>query len=465
MAKAKHAPRNTDEPRAWPVVGQHLDTLNAITDGLALVHTILGPDVDPGIPLDILAGENPATRDLVSPIRFLAESLVEDAANARADGLKAPGRSAAIEAINTAIAEAHFRTSRRTRKDVLGDAGQLVHEIGLEFHDLQCTLTTAPDGHHVILVHPVPSPQAQAWLIEHLFQRVEAFVGADENLALERAASAWFFDCWSDGGEDDALSHSEFPRMMREQEWSLVSRDTLSLDEPAIASFTVEQDPPDVPPRQQRLATAYAQSTVGIFEIITVDGRYITVRDTITGQTHRYHEHSEEANPYPGLLILGRMIPLEDDLWLRSPGAVIIVSPDDGLRDHLSTALTSLLEGLPTPIALEAVISLAAYGAQVPVARLPAPTIASAHATLAAVDDMLEAIGVYDIDDAEIPPDDFARRNAAEQEQFEQRVDQALGDWIAALTEQIELETPRREAQAAKRKKRVKQQHTRRRKR
>jgi hypothetical protein len=132
----------------------------------------------------------------------------------------------------------------------------------------------------------------------------------------------------------------------------------------------------------------------------------------------------------------------------------------------LSKTLTSLCEVLPTPIALEALISLAIYRATVPVSRLPAPTIAAAHATLAAVDEMLEAIGVFD-DEDNVLVDSVEQLNAAEEERFQQRIDQSMADWIDALTEQIELESRRPDAQAAKRKKprRAKQQHARRRKR
>ena len=57
--------------------------------------------------------------------------------------------------------------------------------------------------------------------------------------------------------------------------------------------------------------------------------------------------------------------------------------------------------------------------------------------------------------------------NAAEEERFHQRIDQSMADWIDALTEQVELESRRPAAPAAKRKKprRAKQQHARRRKR
>jgi len=468
MAKAPPPTRQTQEPQLWPVVGRHLDTLNAIADGLAFVHSILGNDVNPGIALHILAGEHAETRDLVSPVNLLAETLVEGASNAPDDASRDAQRSAAIEFINAAVTRAHFRATRRTRKDVLGDVGRLIHEIGLERHDLQCILATDPDDRNVVLANRIPSPLAHAWLIEDLFQRLEAFVAADENLALERNASAWFFDCWSDGTEDDDPSYAAFPRMIREQEWSLVSRDTLSLDEPVISSFTLDQKPDDVPPRQQRLATAYAQSTVGIFEIVAVDGPTVTVRDAGNGRMHRYYEHSEEADPYPGLLILGRMIPLEENVWLRSPGAIIVTSVGDDFPAFLSKTLTSLCEDLPTPVALEALISLTIYKATVPVPRLAAPTIAAAHTALAAVDDMLEAIGVFDDEDSDqVPANSVEQANAAELERYQQRVDQPMADWIGALTDQVELDSPRPEVQASKRKnrRRAKQQHTRRRKR
>jgi hypothetical protein len=464
MPEAPPPPPRTDEPRVWPVVGDHLDTLNAIADGLALVHSILGKDADPGIALHILAGEYLETRELVNPVRLLAETLVEAASDADRKVARDAERAAAIESIKAAIEREHFRATRRTRKDALGDAGRAIREMGWELHDLLCVLATDRDDRNVIVVGRIPPPAAYAWLIEDLFQRAEAFVTVDENLAVERDASAWFFDCWSDGSQDGDPSYTDFPRMIREQEWSLVSRDTLSLDEPVIASLATDQQPEDVPLRQQQLATGYLQSLVGIFEIVAVDGPHVTVRDASTGQTHRYYEHNEDADPSPGLLILGRMIPLDQNTWLRSPGTIIITPIDDAYPAFLVNALTSLCESLPTPIALEALISLAIYGATVPVPRLAAPTIAAAHDTLAAVDDMLEAIGVFDDDESE---GGIEERNDAEFERFQQRLDQSMSDWIGALNDQIELDSPRPDAQPAKRKKQrqAKQQSTRRRKR
>ena len=467
MAKTPPTPRQIHEPQLWPVVGRDLDTLNAIADGLALVHSILGNDANPGIALHILAGEYPETRDLVSPVRLLAETLIEGALNAPVDASRDAERSAAIESIGAAMKRSQFRATRRTRKDVLDDTGQLIHEIGLERHDVQCVLATDRDDRNVIVADRIPPPVAHAWLIENLLQRMEAFVAVDASLSLERNASAWFFECWSEGTGIGDPSYTDFPRRVREQEWSLVSRDTLSLDEPVTSSFTIDQERDDVPPRQQRLATAYARSTVGIFEIIAVDGLYIAIRDTITGQTHRYHEHSVEADPYPGLLILGRMLPLEDDLWLRSPGAMLITPGGGEFRDSLSTSLTQMSETLPTPIALEWLISTAIYGADVPVSILPAPTVTAARATLMAAQETFMELGLFD--DIGVPPTPKGMAQQLESpalESFELGVDQPVAEWLVALYEQAALDTSR-PGQAAKRKKhrRAKQQPTRRHKR
>ena len=468
MPKAPPTARQTQEPQLWPVVGRHVDALNAIADGLALIHSILRKDVNPAIALHILAVEYTETRSLVSPVRLLAETLLEATSNPHVDAARDAERSTAIEFINAACEQAHFRVTRRARKDVLSDVGQLIHEIGLERHDLRCVLATDPDDKYVIVAERIPSLVAHAWLIEALFQRLEAFVEADESLSLERNASAWFFECWSEGTDDDDPSYTDFPRLIREREWSLVSRDTLSLDEPVISSFTIDQQRDDVPPRQQRLATAYARSTIGIFEIVAIDGLHITIRDIITGDTHRYHEHAAEANPYPGLLILGRMIPLEDDLWLRSPGAMLITPGGDEFRNSLSTSLTQMSETLPTPIALEWLISTAVFGADVPVALLPAPTVTAARAALIAAQETFMDLGLFT--DSAVPPTPERMAEQLESpalESFELNVDQPVAEWLMALYEQAAPDTPRPDRQASKRNKqrRPKQQPTRRRKR
>jgi len=161
------------------------------------------------------------------------------------------------------------------------------------------------------------------------------------------------------------------------------------------------------------------------------------------------------------------MIPLEDDLWLRSPGAMLITPGGDEFRDSLSTSLTQMSETLPTPIALEWLISTAIYGADVPVSLLPAPTVTAARAALIKAQETFMDLGLFT--DVEVPPTPERMAEQLESpalESFGLGVDQPVAEWLMALYEQASVGTPRPGGQAAKRKKqRGKQQHTRRRKR
>ena len=96
------------------------------------------------------------------------------------------------------------------------------------------------------------------------------------------------------------------------------------------------------------------------------------------------------------------MLPLQDDLWLRSPGAMLITPGGDEFRDSLSASLTQMSETLPTPIALEWLISTAVFGADVPVSILPAPTVTAARATLIAAQETFTDLGLFD--DIGVPP-------------------------------------------------------------
>ena len=147
---------------------------------------------------------------------------------------------------------------------------------------------------------------------------------------------------------------------------------------------------------------------------------------------------------------------------------MLITPGGDEFRDSLSASLTQMSETLPTPIALEWLISTAVFGADVPVSILPAPTVTAARATLIAAQETFTDLGLFD--DIGVPP---TPENIAEQlesptlQSFELGVDQPVAEWLMALYEQAALDTPQPGAPAAKRKKhrRAKQQHTRRRKR
>ena len=456
-------PADVPEHAIWPLVGAHEATLDAVAAGLALVRSMIPRDDAELGPIDIVAETFADTAEIAHSVRRLVRLLVQELATGHLDAAATRDRESALGTVTEAVDAARLRVNRARRNAALADAAEIVREVGLEYHDLDCILGTKEDGTETIVAVPVTPPTAYVYLIGRLFERADQFMASDPALAMERSASAWYFARWSSGSIETDTATTEFPRTVREQEWSLVSRDSVALAEPVIASFVDDDDPIgddddaiDLPPRQRFLAGALLQSTVGIFEVIGVEGPIMTVRDLDTSATYRVYEHNEEIAPIVGLLLLGRIIPLDDDLWLRSPGAVIISPGEDSDRETLPSILRKVAEGLPTPIALEGLISTTVYGAKVPLAIRPAPTIAEAQAGLVEVGQVLADLGLLgdDLLPVEESSDALAEPDLAILDAAGLGIDDAMAEWIAALLEQAALDTRRGEGGGTTRKKR-----------
>ena len=481
------------EPSVWSISGSHAATLDGIVAGLALLRSVIAPEDAELGPIDIVADGFDDTAEVAQAVRTLVRLLVQELATGQLDPGAADERDAALGTIDAEVEAAGLRVNRARRNAALDDAAEIVREIGFEYHDLDCILASTKDAGDSILAIPVTPPAAHVYLLGRLFERADQLMASDHTLSMERSASAWYFARWSSGSIETDEATTAFPRAIREQEWSLVSRETVALAAPMIASFVggdesidddvIDDEPIDdeliedelidddevaieLPPRQAHLARALLESTVGIVEIVEVDGPVMTVRDLNTTATYRVYEHNAEMAPVVGLLLLGRILPLDDDLWLRSPGAIVL-APNEGTdRDTLASLLEQVAGGLPTPIALEGLISTVVYGAEVPVAIRPAPTIAEAKAALAEVGDVLADIGLLD-EALDAEPDEVAAVDLAVLDAVGLGLDETMAEWIAALLEQAALDTPRTEGGGSKGKKRKRanrsRQHRRRR--
>ena len=469
-------PAGMPEHTVWRIAGTHAATLDAVAGGLALLRSMIArEDAELG-PIDIVADTFDDTAELARSVRTLVRLLVRELAAGPLDAADAHDRAFALGAITEAVEVARLRVNRARRRTALADAAEIVREMGLEYHDIDCIVTTTNDGADAILAIPVAPPVAHVYLLDRLFERADQFMGSNMALSVERSASAWYFARWSSGSnetDDDTDEETvEYPRTVREQEWSVVSRETVSLAAPVIASFVDDnemidddEEPIELPPRQSLLARSLLRSTVGIFEVIDVDGPVLTVRDLNTSATYRVYEHDPDMAPVVGLLLLGRIIPFDDDLWLRSPGGVVLSPPEDADRETLASTLEKVAEGLPMPIAIEGLISTLVYGAEVPLAILPAPTIKEAQAALVEIGEVLADIGLLgDATDAGSPEapteDEIAALDAVGL-----GLDEVMALWIGALLEQAAMDTRPEKSNRARQKtgKRAKRPHQRRR--
>lgn len=432
--------------RMWPLEGERATIMNAVVSAFAVARAALPNPVARPIDVDLLAADTPDTAELVALARNLLELLVHEVAMGRAQPLVPPDASPALGALRAASGGEPVHVSRAHREMALLDAGGIIREIGLEYYDLDCLLGIEPNGAYVIASAPVSKATAHVWLLDRLYQRAEAFALTDEVLAYERMASAWYFAQWSVAGRGKLSDGMRFTQALREEEWSFVERETVTFDVPIMVAFADDEQFSAVPPRQQHLARALLASIVDIFVVEAVgDDGSMTLRPARGGRAHRVHEHNVEARVHPGYLVIGRLIPFEDGVWLRSPGTVMF-SPrfaDDAAV--LADALRRTAATMPLPIALEALISTVVLDGRPPLAPKPATSAAAARTIVEFMTSALDDLGLREAAPLDEVPNEIAARLplAGEGvEYYRYAIDAALAEWLGALSAQAGVGRP-----------------------
>jgi hypothetical protein len=315
-------------------------------------------------------------------------------------------------------------------------AAELLREIGLEELDRSVNLVTEATGAHALVSHPVPSETAHVWLSGRLYDRVEAFVATDPLLTVERAASAWWFDQWSAVTRRPS-QEEQFSREVREQEWSFVERETVTLGAPVMTAICEQPFFDHVPPKQQRLARALRRSFPGLFEVRSTRDYTTVLEGLLDGREYVIHEHNQPVMYHSGFLGLGRLIPFEQGGYLRSPGMLFLLPPDASTGTLLTAAIERGRGELDLAILIESLISVIAWQTRVPRAVSPASSAKEAGRVLEALRVALDAAGLRQpalLDEVPENVREMAQRDGAQL--FSYPIDDVLGAWIAALDEQ-----------------------------
>lgn len=311
-----------------------------------------------------------------------------------------------------------------------------LREAGLEELDLEVELGVDGDGALVIFAGRISPEAAHVWLLEPAFRHAEVFAAADALLDLERQAAGWWFRCWTPapGRQED---ENEFSRGVREQEWSLVDRQTLALDASVIGALC---DTPEImdamPPRQQRMTRALRRSFASAFTVESVVGQTTTLRDLISGREHVVHEHMTPPRYAPGYLAMGRIIPFESGHYLRSPGMAFLAPYGDDLSGIVTRGLAAAGD-FPVALRIESVLSIAVSRAKLPRAVKPAASPTAARALL---DELTEELDAADLRrpmaESDLP--DEIRRTIREplQDLHGYAVDEPVARWLSALGDQ-----------------------------
>jgi hypothetical protein len=402
------------------------------------------PEADMEAVLETIAAESPRVRNLLTLVRMteaqdalrhlLLRRVVEgDEFVPDTEMGEATARmEAAIVATVEAIAIDPDEVARQDRDEALGVLAGKLREQGLDGHDVDFQLAEMEDGRPVAVWHRIPAETASVWLLEGLYARVEASLATDPLLELERRASRWWFLQWSAERRGEEF---QFTQGVREQEWSLVDRPALVTDVPVMSAFHQRPEFDVLSERRQALVRALERSFVGIFSFRGEESGAYLWESLLDGRTFPVHEHNREEVYPPGSIGLGRLIPWEGGLHLRSPGMVILSKPDAETGERLADTMRRAEEaGMFPAIALEAMISMLLMGARVPRRLKPAESRAEARELAQALPELFERHGLSEeVVEEEIPEDMRARAPKGELKLKRYRVDEVMGDWMQEL--------------------------------
>jgi hypothetical protein len=326
-------------------------------------------------------------------------------------------------------------TVERGRDTAMLMVAEMLRSEALETSDVALHLAQH-DGQPTVAWRRVPPETAAVWLLKPLYERLETALAVDPLLRLERRASLWWFLQWSAERQGDEF---RFAQEVREQEWSLVDRPALATGVPVIAAFRTRPEFEMVAPRQQVLARMLDRSFVGVF-VFRGEEEDVPVWESLTdGKRFRVYEHDPHEAYTIGAIGVGRLIPWEGHVHLRSPGMVIVPDPDPEFVSRFAGAMRRVDEAdMPPAIALEALLSVVAMGAKVPRRLKPAANRAEAKELIDQIPGLLEeydlAEQAEDVEPEEVPDELRAVAERGDHVKvMRYRVDQAMGDWMREL--------------------------------
>ena len=429
---------STQEPRLVPIRGEIADALHAVA------ATSWVRDLGAPVPVELAAG-----------LEMAAESLARDVV-IRALGREVPpadmtrGMAAAQVGLLHELAAEEGAVLPATLADFppdyLGEVAATLREAALEYAEHEMLLGTHPEDGLVLFVSPVTAAQAYVWTLGPMYERIEKWVAGDDLWIMERGAARWWFSRWAPPGR---MEEHVFARGVREQEFALVDRPFLALDDrTAIEHLAETGELDDFPPKQRHMATQLLQSEVGVWEVLERDGDESVFRAPLDGKLYRVREHAPEHRVEAGMLALGRLIPFGDGTWLRSPGAVFFPADSPHQARDFAVALGPDTGPLPDVARFEMLISTMAAGGKPRFPRevRPAASAADAGEILEEMQQLMRESGLTrEVTRDELPPDVDRSHLPDEGPFFINTVDFVVAEWLTELGKLVRKGQARRE--------------------
>jgi hypothetical protein len=316
----------------------------------------------------------------------------------------------AVRSWNRMVAACPIPLGKRRRCETPRESvGALLQEIALEERGIDVVVETALDGRPVVLAMPVDPALATVHSYIRLLDMLDHEFEDDLLVCLEREAADWWFDSWSSSSTTEL---EEDLQDVRKLEFSLFDRSMLSLDDETIAAAAAQRLPENaLTPRQRALVEGANVGVCGCFVVRQRRSHMILLEDVETGAGYEIHEYSEEHECDEGCVVAGRLIPMAEIGWIRSPSAVYWTATGEERSTLAKIARNA--KGASYPSIVVELVKAAMRGEELPRFVRPAPSREEAAQFLEDFDE-----SVSDFRGGEV------------------QVDEVLKDWCRALREQ-----------------------------
>ena len=404
-----------------------LQALRTLEGALAALRSRLPLAVRQGLPPDLVAQDEPATRALARLTRRLAAALVEDTVRGGSGDSLRPAVAdlgAALDATDVTLAEArpHLPSARAA-------LGELVREVALDELGADITFDATPAGSWGGVWTVLPPRAVDAALVQRVLWRLYAWVARDPLAELELRAGAWGFAGFG-GPRDEGVPAEVAARTTRELEWQLLDRKPLALGRTAAEAFLARTRRGDTVPRQRALVRALARSFAGLFSVRRRHGEDVELERLDGGGRYRMIEYNDRMEYDLGDLAVGRLIPMEGARYLRSPGLAIWRPRDAGAARQLAERAEAFIaQGMAPALAAEASLRTFFGAKVVPHYGPAAATAAEARALLDTLWQRVRAAGIGEV----LAPEETGRRLPEGLEARRVPGDAVLFMWVQAL--------------------------------
>lgn len=225
----------------------------------------------------------------------------------------------------------------------------------------------ADGGAAVLATHPVTPAEAHGLLVPRVLTRAMWWAWERDAAGLEARAAAWWFSLWS---PPPGTAAGELFAETRAQEWAVADHKSAVLRAPVLARMLESGGHRRWGALQRRTAELLAGGEAGVWEVRAAEGRagVLVAPDGAAREVGALPRGVE-----PGMLLFGRVAPLEGGRWFASP-AMEAALPSRQLSFEAAARLfEEHRRALPPAVAAEAAFARLVGRAFVPRRIPPAP--------------------------------------------------------------------------------------------